>query len=193
MKEKADLTEIVEKIKILYSGSYMDLEKQFLRLPDGREAVREIVNVRNAVAVLPMLPDGKVILVRQYRPAIKKTLLEIPAGLLDIDEDEKTAVIRECEEETGYRPAKLHRLIRYAHAEGYSTGWITLFVAAELEHTGHISLDRTEHLEPVHLPFTELQDLVRKNEIVDSKTILSAFLAKEWLNRQSVRKSIFQF
>ena len=180
MKKKSDLTEIVERLETLYTGSYMDLERQHLRLPDGREAVREIVNVRNAVAVLPILGNGDVILVRQYRPAIKKTLLEIPAGLLDAHEDDETAAIRECEEETGFRPKKLNRLIRYAHAEGYSTGWITLFAATELEQTGKISLDRTELLEPVRISFDELRSRVRQNEILDSKTILGTVLAEAW-------------
>lgn len=182
MARKADLTEIIERLETLYTGSYLDLEKQHLRLPDGREAVREIVNVRDAVAVLPILENGDVVLVRQYRPAIKKTLLEIPAGLLDDGEDEKTAAIRECEEETGYCPKQLKRLLRYAHAEGYSTGWITLFVADDLEKTGKISLDRTEHLEPVQLSFEELEQLARQNEILDSKTILSTVLTKAWLD-----------
>jgi ADP-ribose pyrophosphatase len=182
MKKITDLTEIIQKLETLYSGSYMDVEKQVLCLPDGREVVREIVHVRNAVAVLPILSNGNVVLVRQYRPAIRKTLLEIPAGLLDDGEDEQNAAMRECEEETGYRPKKLQRLLHYAHAEGYSTGWITLYVATELKKMGQISLDRTEHLEPVQMSFAELQDLVRKNEIVDSKTILSTVLANAWLN-----------
>ncbi|NQT25419.1 NUDIX hydrolase [candidate division KSB1 bacterium] len=181
MEEKTDLTETIQKLEKIYSGSYMDVEKQFLRLPDGREAVREIVHVRNAVAVLPILSSGDVVLVRQYRPAIQKTILEIPAGLLDDGEDEESAAKRECEEETGYRPKKLQRLLHYAHAEGYSTGWITLFVATDFEQTGQISLDNTEHLEPVQMSFTELQNLVLQNEIVDSKTILSAILAEKWL------------
>lgn len=181
MKKKTDLTEIVEERERLYAGGYMTVEKQFLRLPDGRDAVREIVHVRNAVAVLPLLPDGDVVLVRQYRPAIRRTLLEIPAGLLDENEDEEAAAIRECEEETGYRPRQLHKLIRYAHAEGYSTGWITLYAATNLEKTGRIFLDRTELLEQVQMSFAELQRLVRENQIVDSKTILGAVLAKAWM------------
>lgn len=181
MERHIDLTEVIEKFEELFSGSYMNLQRQHLRLPDGREAVREIVHVKNAVAVMPVLPDGNVVLVRQYRPAIKQTLLEIPAGLLDADENEEAAAIRECEEETGYRPKQLDKLIHYAHAEGYSTGWITLFVTAKLEKTGKISLDRSELLEQVHMPFEALCRLVRENKIVDSKTILGTLLAKSWL------------
>jgi 8-oxo-dGTP pyrophosphatase MutT (NUDIX family) len=175
------LDERIERIETIYAGKYMDVRRHFLRLPDGREAMREIVHVRDSVAVLPVDAEGRVILVRQHRPAIGKTLLEIPAGLLDEGETPEDAALRECEEETGYRPQKLERLITYAHAEGYSTGWMTLFVGTDLIRTGNIKLDQTENLHAISLPFEELVQKVRANEIVDSKTILAVTLGQIWL------------
>ncbi|HDQ45102.1 MAG TPA: NUDIX hydrolase [bacterium] len=176
-----NLDERLEHLETVFTGKYLDVRKYHLRLPDGRKAVREIVHVRDSVAVLPVDPEGRVILVRQHRPAVGKTLIEIPAGLLDEGESPEEAALRECEEETGYRPGRLEKLITYAHAEGYSTGWMTLFVGSDLVHTGRIRLDRTENLHAVCLPFPELARKVRANEIVDSKTILSVTLGKAWL------------
>ena len=165
--------------KNIFEGNYLQLERLQVQLPDGRVGEREIVRVRDAVAVLPMDAFHHVHLVRQHRPAIEQTLLEIPAGLLDDHENEEAAAIRECKEETGYKPRKLTRLLRYAHAEGYSTGFITLFLGEDLEHTGQIQLYTTEYLEPVCIPFDELRRLVQNNEIVDSKTILSTLLIEK--------------
>ncbi len=161
----------------LFSGSYMDLERIHVVLPDGREAHREIVRVRDAVAVLPMDIKGSVHLVRQFRPAIEKTITEIPAGLIDTGESAEDAARRECEEETGYRPGTLRQLLTYAHAEGYSTGFMTLFLGSDLTFTGFSNPDSTEALTRMSLPFETLLSMVRNNEFCDSKTILSTLLA----------------
>lgn len=167
--------------EILYKGVYLTLKKLRIELPDGRKGVREIVQVRDACAILAVDGDLNVLLVRQSRPAIMKTGFEIPAGLIDEGESETDAVFRECEEETGYRPVQVRRLIRYAHAEGYSTGFITLFLGIGLEHTGKMHLDATEYVEPVLVPIDELVRLVQTNEITDSKTILSVTLCERFI------------
>jgi len=175
--------EQILKRQFVFRGSYLHLQKLKIKLPDGRRGEREIVRVKDAVAVLPIDDQKNVHLVRQYRPAINRTLVEIPAGLLDREEKIADAAVRECEEETGYRPGVLKELITYAHAEGYSTGFITLFLGTDLEYTGNIHLDATEFLEPVCMSFDELHRLVEKNEIVDSKTILCTLLSREWMSR----------
>ena len=168
--------------ELLYHGKYMDLEKLDIVLPDGRTGKREIVRVGNAVAVLPMDEKGNVHLIRQHRPAIDQTILEIPAGIIDGNERPEDAAVRECEEETGYRPGKLKKLITYAHAEGYSTGFITLFLGSQLKYTGHIHLDVSEYVEPVVMPFSELLKCVRENGFIDSKTILSTLLTERLIS-----------
>ena len=127
---------ILEKIilrETLYHGSYLDLEKLQVELPDGRKCNREIVHAPDAVAILPVTPDGLVVLVRQHRPAIDRTILEIPAGIVNKKESLESAVIRECEEETGYKPKNVRRFLTYAHAVGYSTGYVTLFLSDEFQ------------------------------------------------------------
>jgi ADP-ribose pyrophosphatase len=164
----------------VFDGKFLHIDKLTVRLPDGRTAEREVVVMRNSVAVLPMDPEGNVRLVRQHRPAIGRTLLEVPAGLIDEGESPAGAAIRECEEETGARPGRLRELITYAHVEGYSTAFMTLYYGTELE-TGKVRLDANEFVEPVTMPFGELLSLVRSGRIIDSKTILCAVMVKEIL------------
>ena len=171
------VNQVIDEERV-FQGNYLEVERLRFMLPDGTHGERERVRGRDAVAVLPVEKSGDVHLVRQYRHAIGQTIVEVPAGLLDDGEDDLQAALRECEEETGYRPGKMTRLLRYAHAEGYSTGFITLFLGTELAHTGKICLDTTEYLEHVTLPFEELRNLVKTNQIIDSKTILCTFLGE---------------
>jgi ADP-ribose pyrophosphatase len=165
----------------VFDGVFLHCDRLTVRLPDGRSAAREVVLIRRSVAVLPVDRDGRVHLVRQHRPAIGRTIVEAPAGLADDGEDLASAAARECEEETGMRPAALRELLTYAHAEGYSTGFVTLYLGTDLEGTGRVRLDANEFVEPVVMPFAELLREVRLNRFVDSKTILAALLAAEIL------------
>jgi ADP-ribose pyrophosphatase len=171
------MDETVEKRTTVFHGRYLDTEVWDVTLADGHSASREIVRVRNAVAVFMMDEQNRVCLVKQHRPAIGRTILEVPAGLVDKDEELENAALRECEEETGWRPAILERLLTYSHAEGYSTGWITLFRGLHPVRTGDVNLDPTERLEPVWVPWDELEGMIKRNEIVDSKTLLSFCLS----------------
>lgn len=176
MSDDDRLAEEVVGRRELFRGSYLRLEELAVRLPDGRPARREVVAVRDAVAVLPIDAEGRVHLVRQHRAAIGRTIIEAPAGVIEPGEDPQEAARRECEEEVGLRPRRLLQLISYAHAEGYSSGFITLYAGLDLEAVESPGLDPTEVVERVVLPFAQLREKVRRNEIVDSKTILSTLL-----------------
>jgi ADP-ribose pyrophosphatase len=181
MKADDPLFENVVRRDRVYDGKFLHLDRLTVRLPDGRAGEREVVAMRDAVAVLPLDAEGKAHLVRQHRPAIGRTLLEVPAGLIDGAETPSDAAARECEEETGLRPGKFRELITYAHAEGYSTAFVTLFWGTDLERTGRVRLDANEFVEPVSMPFDELLGLVRSGQIVDSKTILCAMMVRDLL------------
>lgn len=157
----------------------MQLELLDVHLPDGKETTREIVRVRDAVAVLLLDDDQNIHLVKQARPAIEQTLISIPAGLIDESESEEDAARRECEEETGYVPQRLHRIVKYAHAEGYSTGFITLFLGLDLVYSGNTNQDASEYVEQLKMPFQELYEKVCENEIIDSKTLLSVLFVQQ--------------
>lgn len=157
----------------------MQLELLDVLLPDGKKTTREIVRVRDAVAVLLLDDEQNIHLVKQTRPAIEQTLISIPAGLIDEGESEEEAARRECEEETGYMPQHLHRIVKYAHAEGYSTGFITLFLGLDPVHSGNTKQDASEYIEQVKMPFQELYEKVCDNEIIDSKTLLSVLFVHQ--------------
>jgi len=179
MCEKSDLQKKIVNREKIFDGHYLHLERLQIELPDGRTGEREVVAVPDAVAVLPLDADGNVHMVRQHRTPINRTLLEVPAGIVDEGERPEETAFRECEEETGYRPGKLRKLLYYAHAEGYSTGHTTLFLGTDLKHTGKIKLDSSELLEQVSLPFDELVQLIHQNKIYDSKTILCVLLFRD--------------
>ncbi|MFZ5877375.1 MAG: NUDIX hydrolase [Nitrospirota bacterium] len=168
------LNESVIAARTVYHGRYLRAEERTVRLPDGREARREIVVPPNAVGVLPITDDGTVYLVRQYRTALERAILEIPAGILEPGEDPEQTARRECGEEIGLSPARLDPLVGYYHSVGFSTGRIEVFLGRDLQPAPHAEPDGTEFIEVVTMPFEELLDRVRRGEIVDSKTLLAA-------------------
>jgi len=167
------LEETLLRTKTVYDGKYIKAEERVVRLPDGREAVREIVRPPDAVGVLPIDDDGTVHLVRQYRQAVGRVILEIPAGIIDPGESTEETGRRECEEETGVRPAKMERLFRYYHSVGFSTGSIEIYLGTELSHASSLLPDDGEFIERVRMPFEELYRLAADGQIVDSKTMLA--------------------
>lgn len=168
------LEEVLIRTKTVYNGKYFQAEERTVRLPDGREATREIVLPPDAVAVLPVDSDDTVHLVRQFRQAVGKVILEIPAGLVHPDEPHDETGRRECEEETGMRPAKMQWLFRYYHSVGFSTGHIEVYLGTELAPSHDRHPDDGEFIERVKMPFDELYRIAVSGEIVDSKTILAA-------------------
>jgi ADP-ribose diphosphatase len=167
------LDEKLIRTKTVYQGKYVQTEERLVRLPDGREAVREIVRPPDAVGVLPIDTDGTVHLVRQYRQAIERVILEIPAGIINPGESKEDTGRRECEEETGVRPDKMEWLFRYYHSVGFSTGTIEVYLGTELRKDSSLLPDDGEFIERVRMPFDELYRLAEDGMIVDSKTILA--------------------
>jgi ADP-ribose pyrophosphatase len=178
MKPVEKMTDRVVGKTPVFSGHYLRTETWRMRSREGEEFSREIVRVPDSVALLPLDQNHEVVLVRQIRQAIRKQLVEIPAGLIDPGEKPLEAALRECEEETGYRPGRIIPLLRYAHAEGYSTAMMTLYLGLDLVHTGRIHRDATERIEVVRQPFAELVRWVMEGRILDSKTILAVLLSR---------------
>lgn len=169
-----ELRETLLDARPVYEGRYLRVEERTVRLPDGREGRREIVMPPNAVGVLPVTDTGTVYLVRQYRTAIERAILEIPAGILEPGEDPEQTARRECAEEIGLRPDRLDPLFGYYHSVGFSTGRIEVFLGRDLRPAPHAKPDGTEFLEVVTMPIDELLERVRRGDIVDSKTLLAA-------------------
>jgi ADP-ribose pyrophosphatase len=178
----SDIEEKILSSEPIYDGKLVKLYRETVQLPNGNRAEREIVRHPGAVAMVPILPTGEVLLVRQYRTAAQRVLLEIPAGTLEPGEDPRIAAARELQEETGYKPGKLVRLGAEFTAPGYTTEIIYLFVATELE-SARLDADDDEFIEVVRLPFEEALRQVIAGEIPDGKTQVALLLTAEMLRR----------
>lgn len=174
----SDSFKYIEKSELIFQGKYLTVEKMQINLPDGGKGEREIVRVKDAAAILPVDENGNVHLISQYRHAVGKITLEVPAGLIDDGETPEQTALRECEEETGYKPRSLREMLYYAHAEGYSSGYTTLFLGTDLVYTGRDNPDSTECLKRITMKLDEFFRLVSTGKIIDSKSILSALLYK---------------
>jgi ADP-ribose pyrophosphatase len=179
------MTPLDEKIlssEPVYLGKLVNLYVDTVQLPDGNRAMREIIKHPGAVAMVPLLASGQVVLVRQFRGAADRVLLEIPAGTLEPGEDPLAAAGRELQEEAGYRPGKLERLGGEYTAPGYTSEFIHLFLATELE-PSRLAQDADEFLEVVTLPLDEALRQVENGEIQDGKTIIGLLLVARRLGR----------
>jgi len=173
-----DLTETLLRKQVVYQGRYLRAEEQIVRQPDGKEATREIITPPDAVGILPVDSAGKVHLVRQYRPAIQQTTLEIPAGVIDPGEKPLEAARRECSEEIGHFPEHLEFLFMYYHSVGFSSGKIEVFLGRDLSVLPDQMLDAGEFIEVITLSFEEAYQRALSGKIVDSKTLLAFFWYK---------------
>jgi len=169
------LEEKLVKSQLLYEGKILNLRRDEVELPNGRHATREIVVHNGAVAMLPVLPDGRIIFVEQFRQATGHVLLEIPAGKIEAGEDIHTCLERELLEETGYRANKFEKLISFYPAPGYSTEVIHIYRATELEECTP-QPDEDEFIRVKLLDLEDALKLVLNNTIEDSKTIIAILL-----------------
>jgi ADP-ribose pyrophosphatase len=181
------LIEHILSTQIVYTGKYLSAEQQTVVLPDGRQAVRDIVRPPDAVAIVPIDDDDRIYLVRQYRPAIRRAIYEIPAGIIDHGERPMTTARRECEEEIGLRPRRLLTLCTFYSAVGFSTGSIRLFLAQGLIAGRDRRHDPTEFLQVRAIPFEQAYLWVLSNKFVDAKSIIGILWAKQRLDLQALR------
>jgi ADP-ribose pyrophosphatase len=164
---------------ILYMGDLVDLHVLTIELPDGARVKREVVQHPGAVAIVPLVRRGdawEVLLVRQFRTAANRPMLEIPAGTLEPGEAPDLAAIRELQEETGHKPGKLDSLGGEYTAPGYTTEFIHLYLATNLTES-RLTGDADEFIEIVRLPLDEAVRRVVAGEIQDGKTMAGLLLA----------------
>ncbi|HET6370245.1 MAG TPA: NUDIX hydrolase [Nitrospiria bacterium] len=178
-----DLEEKLIRKKGVYDGKYIRAEEWVVRLPNGVEAVREIVTPPNAVGILPIDERGEVFLVRQFRPAIGKITIEIPAGIFEPGEAPEETARRECEEEIKMKPGRLDFLLSYFHSVGFSTGRIQLYLARDLTSRPDAPGDPGEFLEVIKIPIEALYRKIADREVIDSKTLLAVFWYRHLFER----------
>lgn len=166
--------EIIErtiKSEKVYSGKILSVKLSTVELPDQKYSKREIVIHDNAVAVVAT-HDDKILLVKQYRISVDKIIYEVPAGMIEHDENPKDAALRELEEETGYRAKNIEYLTEFYSTPGFCTEKLSIFYAKDLEFVGQ-NLDEGENLEVVEMSLEEAMSMIESGEIMDGKTISS--------------------
>ncbi|NLL20630.1 MAG: NUDIX hydrolase [Firmicutes bacterium] len=167
----------------IYSGKIISVRLDRVQLSDGQESSREIVEVINsgAVGIVPV-KDGRIYLVRQYRKAIEKVLLEIPAGRLEPGEDPLHCAQRELAEEIGFRTENLQRMAFFYSSPGFSNEVLYLYLARDLVR-GETVKEEGEFLEVESYAFPEALKMVSNGEIEDGKTIIGLLMAANYLSK----------
>jgi len=164
--------------RLVHRGHTISLAIGSFRAPGGETFEREVVHHPGAVSVVPLLPDGQVVLVRQYRAAIDRELLEIPAGKRDVpDEPPEITANRELAEEVGLRAGRLELLAEFHNSPGFCDEHSSVFLGWDLVET-----DRALHgIEEQYLtverhPLTGVPDMIASGELTDAKTIIGLLL-----------------
>lgn len=154
----------------IYSGRALSLRVDTVEKPSGTESTRELVQHDDCVAVVVIDDRDRILLVRQYRYAVGKFLLEVPAGGIDPGEDPVDCVRRELQEEIGYLPQKIEGLGGFYAIPGYGTEYLHCFLASELVPSQLVAED-TEDIEVVRIAQDEITQLIISGEICDAKSI----------------------
>lgn len=170
-----------ESSQRIYEGRILNLRVDRVLLDGDRSTVREVVEHRGATAIVPLLEDNHVVLVRQYRYAIASDLLEIPAGTLEIGEDAEKCARRELEEETGYRAERMEKILECFVAPGYSTEKIHFYIATNLRRT-RMNTEEDEQIKVEPMPLAAALEKVRNGEIHDAKSVCGLYRTAEVLS-----------
>ena len=161
------------KYRKIFSGGAVNFRADIIRLPDGKTATREFMDHPGAVAVLPVLENGDIVLVRQYRYPVGSATLEIPAGKLHSKKDPLTARARaELREETGYTAARLEKLLDFWPTPAFSNELLHIYLATGLK-PGAAAPDGDEFITVEMMPFKKAVRLVRTGKIKDAKTVIA--------------------
>src|SRR3989338_1903824 len=176
-----DLEETRLDTTLVYEGSFMQVRKDNVRMPNGATGSREYNTHTGAVAVVALLEKGNLLLRRQFRYAPQREFIELPAGKIDHGEDILLTAQRELLEETGYAASEWTHLTTTWPCIGYADEHIEYFLARGLTHQGR-QLDDGEFLEVFELSLAEAIEWIRQGKINDSKTIIGLFWLEKHLN-----------
>ena len=167
---------------LAWSGRIFNINRLQVELPDGRNAVRDVVRHPGAVAIVALTEDGRICLVRQYRTALGRVTVEIPAGKLDPGEDPLEAASRELVEETGMQAEKIAFLTTIASSDGFCDELIHIYMATGLSFSKS-SPDADEFINVDLVDLRELIDAVLDGRIEDAKTVVGALICDAVANR----------
>ncbi len=174
--------------RVIYQGKIFDLIVDDVEYPDGVSGIREVVHHPGGAAVVPLLDDGRVIMVRQLRYPFGRHILELPAGKLAPGEDPAVCAARELTEETGWVAGRLERLTSILTTPGFCDEVLHLYLGTGLRQSpqGH-RRERGEFTMAVEIvPFADAMSMVRRGDIEDAKTIVGLMMADE-KNRRTTK------
>jgi len=177
-----DLTEHCISSETLAQGGLLTVKKDVVRLTNGNISQREYVMHPGAVVIVPLLPNGNVLLERQFRYPLHQVFIELPAGKIDPDEDVLKTGQRELLEETGYTAQNWVKLGVQHPCIGYSNEVIHIYLASNLS-AGEHQRDEDEMLEMFNVKLEQCLEMISNQEITDSKTIVALFLADKYLQK----------
>ncbi|OMP65913.1 NUDIX hydrolase [Domibacillus epiphyticus] len=160
------------KTESIFQGKVIRLQVDDVLLPDGKEAKRELIKHPGAVCVVALTAEKKIILVEQYRKALERPLVEVPAGKLEPGEEPELSARRELEEETGYRPGKMTHVQSFYTSPGFADELVHVFLAEELVKVEDgLAADEDEFVELMEVTIEEAEQLLQENRIYDAKTM----------------------
>lgn len=169
--------------KEIFKGKVVTLKVDDVLLPNGKQAKREIINHPGAVAIIPVTKEGKIVMVEQYRKALERSIVEIPAGKIEPGEDLSNCARRELEEETGFGAGELTYIQSFATSPGFADEIIHLFVAKDLYNIENKrELDEDEFVSLIEVTVEEAEQMVKNQQIYDAKTAYSVL----WMKLQNM-------
>jgi len=171
-------TEITVKSEKIFEGKIINLRVDTVELENQKYAKREIVEHKNASAIVAINEKNELLLVRQYRKAVENFIYEIPAGIINIAEEPEECAFRELKEETGYEAKKISRIFEFYSSPGFTNEKIYLFTAQDLTFTS-TKFDEDEYIETISVSREEAKKMMETGRILDSKTFVGILY---WLN-----------
>ncbi len=156
--------------ELLLEAAKFNVARLTFQAPDGSPFTRDVVEHPGAAVILPVLGDGRVVLIRNLRRILNQTLWELPAGTLEPNEPPEVCAARELEEETGYRAGSITPLTEFYASPGVLNERMYGYLATDLEQTAQ-ALDENETIEVFPLPTWEVRDMIKDGHIEDGKTI----------------------
>lgn len=167
------------RTKKIFSGNIISVQVDDVLLPNGKESKREIVKHPGAVAIIPVTKDGNIIFVKQFRKPLERSLIEIPAGKIEENEDPEITAVRELEEETGFTTDTLTHVASFYTSPGFADEIIHLYYTDQLQPlTERVEGDEDEFVEIVELSLEEAEQNVRDKKIYDAKTMYALLYIK---------------
>jgi ADP-ribose pyrophosphatase len=163
--------EVVVESRNVFSGRLIQVRVDKVRMPDGSVHQREVVEHPGAVAIVPVLPTGDIVMVRQYRHAVRRRTLELPAGTREPDEDPLITASRELREETGYSAQQLSELVRFYVSPGWADEELIIYLAKDIV-AGPSATEPDEDLTLETIAPPDVIDFIRTGDISDSKSIV---------------------